>query len=162
MPSPRRSICPEQTAPAGVSQLRRRPRGRPTSLRRAGGLGQRHDRQQSCAHARYRGAGSGEQPRPALCAGGRQAAVTAGPDRRGAARVRPLAADAIAVTPPATKSKHRFILIVILFSCLYAGHRWRHRTPEDQHAEVNMVLNAFDLTGKVAIVTGCDTGRDRE
>ncbi len=24
-----------------------------------------------------------------------------------------------------------------------------------------MVLNAFDLTGKVAIVTGCDTGRDR-
>lgn len=24
-----------------------------------------------------------------------------------------------------------------------------------------MVLNAFDLTGKVAIVTGCDTGLDR-
>jgi hypothetical protein len=70
----------------------------------------------------------------------------------------PLAGDAIAVTPPATKSKHRFILIVILFSCLYAGHRWRHRTPEDQLTEVNMVLNAFDLTGKVAIVTGCDTG----
>jgi 2-deoxy-D-gluconate 3-dehydrogenase len=73
------------------------------------------------------------------------------------ARVRPLAGDAIAHAA-SKKSKHRFILIVILFSCLYAGHRWRYRTPEDQHTEVNMVLNAFDLTGKVAIVTGCDTG----
>ncbi len=51
---------------------------RPAALRRAGGFGQRHDRQQSRAHAVYRGAGSGEQPRPALCAGGRQASVTAG------------------------------------------------------------------------------------
>ncbi len=50
----------------------------PAALRRAGGFGQRHDRQQSRAHAVYRGAGSGEQPRPALCAGGRQASVTAG------------------------------------------------------------------------------------
>lgn len=51
---------------------------RPAALRRAGGFGQRHDRQQSRAHAVYRGPGSGEQPRPALCAGGRQASVTAG------------------------------------------------------------------------------------
>lgn len=28
----------------------------------------------------------------------------------------------------------------------------------NQHTEVHRVLNAFDLTGKVAIVTGCDTG----
>lgn len=28
----------------------------------------------------------------------------------------------------------------------------------NQHTEVHGVLNAFDLTGKVAIVTGCDTG----
>ncbi len=56
---------PEQTAPAGLPQLRRCP-SRPAALRRAGGFGQRHDRQQSRAHAVYRGAGSGEQPRPAL------------------------------------------------------------------------------------------------
>lgn len=68
----------EQTAPAGLPQLRRCPGSRPAALRRAGGFGQRHDRQQSRAHAVYRGAGSGEQPRPALCAGGRQASVTAG------------------------------------------------------------------------------------
>lgn len=69
---------PEQTAPAGLPQLRRCHGSRPAALRRAGGFGQRHDRQQSRAHAVYRGAGSGEQPRPALCAGGRQASVTAG------------------------------------------------------------------------------------
>lgn len=68
----------EQTAPAGLPQLRRCPGSRPAALRRAGGFGQWHDRQQSRAHAVYRGAGSGEQPRPALCAGGRQASVTAG------------------------------------------------------------------------------------
>jgi sugar-phosphatase len=45
----------------------------PDALRRAGRFGQRHDRQQSRAHALYRRAGSGEQPRPALRAGGRQA-----------------------------------------------------------------------------------------
>ncbi len=77
----------EQTAPAGIPQLRRCPGSRPAALRRAGGFGQRHDRQQSRAHARYRGTGSGEQPRPALRAGGRQAPVTAGPDCRSPARV---------------------------------------------------------------------------
>lgn len=71
-------IYHRQTAPAGLPQLRRCHGSRPAALRRAGGFGQRHDRQQSRAHAVYRGAGSGEQPRPALCAGGRQASVTAG------------------------------------------------------------------------------------
>ncbi len=69
---------PRANRPAGLPQLRRCPGSRPAALRRAGGFGQRHDRQQSRAHAVYRGAGSGEQPRPALCAGGRQASITAG------------------------------------------------------------------------------------
>ena len=73
-----RSIYPGANRTRRSTSTAPLPWSRPAALRRAGGFGQRHDRQQSRAHAVYRGPGSGEQPRPALCAGGRQASVTAG------------------------------------------------------------------------------------
>ncbi len=155
LPGANRTRRSTSTCAAALESTRQR-------WRRAGGFGQRHDRQQSRAHVVYRGAGSGEQPRPALCAGGRQASITAGTHCRELARLRPLAGATIAVTPPATKSKHCFILIVILFSSSMLVTGGVIVRQVDQLTEVNMVLNAFDLTGKVAIVTGCDTGLDRE